>query len=45
MIKYFINYLCGSDLLMKRLSLFLASQHLNTGTNLRECEDQSWFNV
>jgi hypothetical protein len=20
-------------------------QHLNSGTNLRECEDQSWFNA
>jgi hypothetical protein len=28
-----------------RLSLFLACQHLNSGTNLRECEDQSWFKV
>jgi hypothetical protein len=27
------------------LSLFLACQHLNSGTNLRECEDQSWFKV
>jgi hypothetical protein len=29
MIKYFINY----GLLMRRLSLFLAGQHLNSGTN------------
>jgi hypothetical protein len=32
-------------LLMRWLSLFLACQHLRTGTNLRECEDQSWFKV
>jgi hypothetical protein len=25
--------------------LFLTCQHLNAGTNLRECEDQSWFKV
>jgi hypothetical protein len=25
--------------------LFLACKHLNLGTNLRECEDQSWFKV
>jgi hypothetical protein len=30
---------------MRWLSLFLACQHLNSGTNLRECEDQSWFKV
>jgi hypothetical protein len=30
---------------MRWLSLFLACQHLNWGTNLRECEDQSWFKV
>jgi hypothetical protein len=45
MTKYFINYECGSDLLMSWLSLFLARQHLSSGTNLRECEDQSWFKV
>jgi hypothetical protein len=28
---------------MRWLSLFLACQHLNSGTNLRECEDQSCF--
>jgi hypothetical protein len=32
-IKYFINS-CGSDLLMRWLSLLLACQHLNSGTNL-----------
>jgi hypothetical protein len=31
MIKYFINYQCGSDILM-RLCLFLACQHLNAET-------------
>jgi hypothetical protein len=30
---------------MRSLSLFLACLHLNSGTNLRECEDQSWFKV
>jgi hypothetical protein len=30
---------------MRWLSLFLACQHLNSGTNLRECEDQIWFKV
>jgi hypothetical protein len=30
---------------MRWLSLFLACQHLNWRTNLRECEDQSWFIV
>jgi hypothetical protein len=30
---------------MRWLSLFLACQQLNWGTNLRECEDQSWFKV
>jgi hypothetical protein len=25
--------------------LFPAGQHLNSGTNLRDCEDQSWFKV
>jgi hypothetical protein len=30
---------------MRWLSLFLACQLLNSVTNLRECEDQSWFNV
>jgi hypothetical protein len=30
---------------MRWLSLFLACQHLNSGTNVRECEDQSWFKV
>jgi hypothetical protein len=30
---------------MRWLSLFLACQHLSSGTNLRECEDQSWFKV
>jgi hypothetical protein len=45
MIKYFINYYSGSDMLMRWLSLFLAYQHLNSGTNLREWEDQSWLKV
>jgi hypothetical protein len=27
------------------LSLFLACQHLSLKSNLRECEDQSWFKV
>jgi hypothetical protein len=27
------------------LSLFLACQHLSSGKNLRECENQSWFKV
>jgi hypothetical protein len=30
---------------MRWLSLFLACQHLKWETNLRECEDQSWFKV
>jgi hypothetical protein len=30
---------------MRWLSLFLACQHLSSGTNLRECEEQSWFKV
>jgi hypothetical protein len=30
---------------MRWLSLFLACQHLSSGTNLRECKDQSWFKV
>jgi hypothetical protein len=30
---------------MRILGLFLACQHLNSGMNLRECEDQSRFNV
>jgi hypothetical protein len=30
---------------MRWLSLFVACQHLNSGKNLRECEDQSWFKV
>jgi hypothetical protein len=30
---------------MRWLSLFLTYQHLYSGTNLRECEDQSWFKV
>jgi hypothetical protein len=38
MIKYFINYQCGSDLI-------LACQHLSLGTNLRECKDQRCFKV
>jgi hypothetical protein len=25
--------------------MFLACQHLHSGTNLSECEDQSWFKV
>jgi hypothetical protein len=25
--------------------LFLARQHLSSGTNIREWEDQSWFKV
>jgi hypothetical protein len=25
------------------IELFLACQRLNSGMNLRECEDQSWF--
>jgi hypothetical protein len=30
---------------MRWLSSFLACQHLSSGTNLRECEDRSWFKV
>jgi hypothetical protein len=30
---------------MRWLNLFLACQYLNSGTYLRECEDQSWFKV
>jgi hypothetical protein len=30
---------------MRWLSLYLACQHLNSASNLRECEDQSWFKV
>jgi hypothetical protein len=30
---------------MRRLSLFLACQHLNSMTDLHECEDQIWFKV
>jgi hypothetical protein len=45
MIKYVINHSCGSDLLMGWVNLFLAYQHFNSETNLRECEDQSWFTV
>jgi hypothetical protein len=30
---------------MRWLSLFLASQHLSSGKNLRECEYQSWSKV
>jgi hypothetical protein len=30
---------------MRWMSLFLACQHLNYGTNLREWDDQSWFKV
>jgi hypothetical protein len=32
-------------MLMRWLSSFLACQHLNSGTNLRECGDQSSFKV
>jgi hypothetical protein len=35
MIKYVTNYECGSDLLMRWLSLFLACQHLSSGTSAR----------
>jgi hypothetical protein len=42
MIKCFINYQSGSDLLLRQ-SLFLACQRFNTVTNLCECEGQSWF--
>jgi hypothetical protein len=45
MIKYVISYWCGSEQLMRWMNLFLACQHLNSGTNVRECEDQSWFKV
>jgi hypothetical protein len=45
MIKCFMKYQYGSGLLMRWLSLFLACQHLSSGTNLRECEDQSWFKL
>jgi hypothetical protein len=41
--KHFVSYWCGSGLLMRWLSLFLACQRLSSGTNLRECEDHSWF--
>jgi hypothetical protein len=34
-----------SDLLLRWLSLLLAYQRLNSGANLRECEDQSWFKI
>lgn len=30
---------------MRQLTLFLARQQLNSGKNLRECEDQSWLRV
>jgi hypothetical protein len=30
---------------MRLFNLFLACQHLNAGTNLRQCEDQSWFKI
>jgi hypothetical protein len=30
---------------MRLLSLFLACQHLSSGTNLREWDDQSWVKV
>jgi hypothetical protein len=30
---------------MRWLSLFLGCQRLISGTNLRDCEDQSWFKV
>jgi hypothetical protein len=45
MIKYLINYQCGSGLLMRWWSFFVACQHLSSGTNPRECRDQSWFKV
>jgi hypothetical protein len=35
MIKHFINYLCGSDMLMWWPSLLLACQLLDSGTNVR----------
>jgi hypothetical protein len=41
MIEYFIRDQYGSDFLIIGLSLFVACQHLNSGTNLRECEEQS----
>jgi hypothetical protein len=30
---------------MRWLSLFLPCQNFNSGTNLCECEDQSWLKV
>jgi hypothetical protein len=44
-IKYFVQYLYGSDLSVRRLNLFLACHHINSCTNLFECEDQSSFKV
>jgi hypothetical protein len=43
--KHFGKENCGSDLLMRRLNLFLACRHLNSGPDLRECEAQSWLKV
>jgi hypothetical protein len=43
------EFVCGKpasqlgDESMRRMNMFLACQRLNSGTNLRECEDQSWF--
>jgi hypothetical protein len=45
MLRYLNNYEYGSDLLMILLILLLAWQHMNSGTNLHECDDQSWFRV
>jgi hypothetical protein len=39
------NALNSKSILTLDDSLFLACQHLNSRTNLRECEDQSWFKV
>jgi hypothetical protein len=33
------------DMLMRCLSLFVAFQNLNSGMNIRECEDQFWLKV
>jgi hypothetical protein len=30
---------------MRLLSIFLACQHLSSGTDLRDCQDQNWYEV
>jgi hypothetical protein len=44
-VAYFINSWCGSDLLIRWLSLLLARQRLSSVKNLHECEDHKWFKV